>query len=56
MSICWGANDFGKGAHILANIQISQVLTRPYEGYDMANQTAYLDDMLRWGLDWMIKV
>ncbi|KAI0033793.1 glycoside hydrolase family 9 protein [Vararia minispora EC-137] len=36
MSICWGANDFGRG-------------------YDMANQTAYLDDMLRWGLDWMIK-
>jgi hypothetical protein len=25
-------------------------------GYDMANQTAYLDDTLRWGLDWLIKV
>lgn len=25
-------------------------------GYDMANQTAYLDSMLRWGLDWLIKV
>ncbi|KAA1466260.1 glycoside hydrolase family 9 protein [Dentipellis sp. KUC8613] len=36
MSVCWGANDFGRG-------------------YDMANQTAYLDDMLRWGLDWLIK-
>jgi hypothetical protein len=24
-------------------------------GYDLANQTAYLDSMLRWGLDWMIK-
>ncbi|KAF9451625.1 glycoside hydrolase family 9 protein [Macrolepiota fuliginosa MF-IS2] len=24
-------------------------------GYDLANQTAYLDDMLRWGLDWLIK-
>ncbi|KAF4602221.1 hypothetical protein EYR40_005426 [Pleurotus pulmonarius] len=24
-------------------------------GYDMANQTAYLDGMLRWGLDWLIK-
>ncbi|KAF5321674.1 hypothetical protein D9619_000754 [Psilocybe cf. subviscida] len=23
--------------------------------YDMANQTAYLDDTLRWGLDWLIK-
>jgi hypothetical protein len=27
-----------------------------YSGYDLANQTAYLDDMLRWGLDWLIKV
>ncbi|KAI0265157.1 family 9 glycosyl hydrolase [Gloeopeniophorella convolvens] len=36
MSICWGANDFGKG-------------------YDLTNQTPYLDDMLRWGLDWLIK-
>ncbi|KZP24537.1 glycoside hydrolase family 9 protein [Athelia psychrophila] len=25
-------------------------------GYDSANQTAYLDDMLRWSLDWLIKV
>ncbi|KAL1681683.1 glycoside hydrolase family 9 protein [Schizophyllum commune] len=25
------------------------------QGYEMANQTAYLDDMLRWGLDWLIK-
>ena len=24
-------------------------------GYDSSNQTAYLDDMLRWGLDWLIK-
>ncbi|KAJ7904387.1 glycoside hydrolase family 9 protein [Mycena olivaceomarginata] len=24
-------------------------------GYDLSNQTAYLDSMLRWGLDWMIK-
>ncbi|KAF7981656.1 hypothetical protein HWV62_32770 [Athelia sp. TMB] len=24
-------------------------------GYDNANQTAYLDDMLRWTLDWLIK-
>ncbi|KAL7282221.1 hypothetical protein ACG7TL_003690 [Trametes sanguinea] len=23
--------------------------------YDLANQTAYLDDMLRWGLDWLVK-
>ena len=25
-------------------------------GYDNANQTAYLDDMLRWGLNWLIRV
>ncbi|XP_006460205.1 hypothetical protein AGABI2DRAFT_150171 [Agaricus bisporus var. bisporus H97] len=25
------------------------------QGYDLANQTAYLDSMLRWGLDWLIK-
>lgn len=25
-------------------------------GYDSANQTAYLDDMLRWSLDWLMKV
>ncbi|CAE6435145.1 unnamed protein product [Rhizoctonia solani] len=24
-------------------------------GYDSAKQTPYLDDMLRWGLDWLIK-
>lgn len=24
-------------------------------GYDLANQTVYLDDMLRWGLGWLIK-
>ncbi|KAI1789054.1 Six-hairpin glycosidase [Ganoderma leucocontextum] len=24
-------------------------------GYDLANQTAYLDDTLRWGLDWLMK-
>jgi len=24
-------------------------------GYDQANQTAYLDDMLRWGLGWLMK-
>lgn len=25
------------------------------KGYDLANQTPYLDDMLRWSLDWLIK-
>jgi endoglucanase len=52
-SICWGALDFGFGMRLVH--EASQVLI-PAVGYDMANQTAYLDDMLRWGLDWMIKV
>lgn len=25
-------------------------------GYDISNQTAYLDDMLRWSLGWLMKV
>ncbi|KAH8106069.1 family 9 glycosyl hydrolase [Cristinia sonorae] len=25
------------------------------KGYDASNQTVYLDDMLRWGLDWLVK-
>ncbi|KAH7929494.1 glycoside hydrolase family 9 protein [Leucogyrophana mollusca] len=25
------------------------------KGYDLANQTPYLDDMLRWSLDWLMK-
>ncbi|KAH7919880.1 Six-hairpin glycosidase [Leucogyrophana mollusca] len=25
------------------------------KGYDLANQTPYLDDMLRWSLDWLVK-
>lgn len=25
-------------------------------GYDSANQVAYLDAMLRWGLDWLMDV
>ncbi|KLO10154.1 family 9 glycosyl hydrolase [Schizopora paradoxa] len=25
------------------------------QGYEISNQTAYLDSMLRWGLDWIIK-
>ena len=24
-------------------------------GFDLSNQTAYLDGTLRWGLDWLIK-
>lgn len=26
------------------------------QGYDMAQQTAYLDGTLRWGFDWLMKV
>ncbi|KAF8076248.1 glycoside hydrolase family 9 protein [Lyophyllum atratum] len=26
------------------------------KAYDATNQTSYLDDMLRWGLDWLMKV
>ena len=33
----------------------TRVLTS-HPGYDLANQTVYLDDMLRWGLGWLIKV
>ena len=25
-------------------------------GYELANQAAYLDDLLRWSLDWLMKV
>ncbi|EIM88135.1 family 9 glycosyl hydrolase [Stereum hirsutum FP-91666 SS1] len=25
------------------------------QGYDLANQTAYLDDMIRWTMDWLMK-
>ncbi|KAF9168133.1 hypothetical protein DFQ26_001310 [Actinomortierella ambigua] len=26
-----------------------------YEGYRLSNQTKYLDEMVRWGMDWLIK-
>lgn len=26
-----------------------------FEGYKLANQTQYLDQMVRWGMDWLIK-
>ncbi|KAF9212176.1 hypothetical protein BGZ59_007140 [Podila verticillata] len=26
-----------------------------YDGYELANQTQYLDEMVRWGMDWLIK-
>jgi endoglucanase len=57
MSICWGATDFGKGKPDVLNLSKKKKFTYTHcGGYDMANQTAYLDSMLRWGLDWLIKV
>jgi len=35
---------------------LRRLLTLTGQGYDLANQTAYLDDMLRWGLTWLMKV
>lgn len=35
-------------------MQIQATIYGP--GYDAANQTAYLDQMLRWGLDWAMRV
>jgi endoglucanase len=55
MSICWGATDFGKGNSDMLN-SLKKFTYTHCQGYDMANQTAYLDSMLRWGLDWLIKV
>ena len=54
MSICWGAMDYGKGKVCL--ISGIQRLLSNSKAYDLANQTAYLDSMLRWGLDYLIKV
>lgn len=54
MSICWGATDFGRGGYTLSIHFVLHSNSEP--GYDLANQTGYLDDMLRWGLDWLIKV
>jgi len=56
MSICWGAIDFGRGKPEILPAIVRIPLMTLYLGYDLANQTAYLDDMLRWGLDWLIKV
>ncbi|KAG0223107.1 hypothetical protein BGW42_006099 [Actinomortierella wolfii] len=28
---------------------------RFFQGYQLANQTKYLDEMVRWGMDWLIK-
>ncbi|KZT50854.1 glycoside hydrolase family 9 protein [Calocera cornea HHB12733] len=53
---------YDAGDYIKASYPLSWVLTSVCwgaavfgQGYDLANQTAYLDEMLRWGLDWLIK-
>lgn len=52
MSVCWGATDFGKGWLTSYTFAMYSI----WIGYDLASQTPYLDDMLRWGLDWLMKV
>ena len=48
--------DYGKGAsQTLLYAQFGK-LKFNHSGYELANQTAYLDDMIRWSLDWLIKV
>ncbi|RDB22862.1 Endoglucanase E-4 [Hypsizygus marmoreus] len=53
---------FDAGDYIKATFPLTAALTSICWGatdhgkaYDAANQTAYLDDMLRWGLDWLMK-
>jgi hypothetical protein len=59
------AKVFHRNEYMLGRIRFRKRCARKYSarmllkhttGYDMANQTAYLDDMLRWSLDWLIKV
>ncbi|KAG6832930.1 hypothetical protein H0H92_004814 [Tricholoma furcatifolium] len=53
---------FDAGDYIKATFPLSAVLQSicwgaidSGQGYDATNQTAYLDDMLRWGLNWLMK-
>ncbi|KAJ7499052.1 glycoside hydrolase family 9 protein [Mycena latifolia] len=46
---------YDAGDYIKATFPLSFTLMSICWGYDMANQTAYLDSMLRYGLDWLIK-
>lgn len=43
--------DFARSPSKIVTLEL-----KVYTGYDLANQTAYLDDTLRWGLNWLIKV
>ncbi|KAF4619366.1 hypothetical protein D9613_005368 [Agrocybe pediades] len=53
----YDAGDFSKDTFPLSFALMSMCwgATDFGKGYDLANQTAYLDDTLRWGLDWLIK-
>ncbi|KAF9483953.1 glycoside hydrolase family 9 protein [Pholiota conissans] len=53
----YDAGDFSKDTFPLSFVLMSLCwgATDFGKGYDLANQTAYLDDTLRWGLDWLIK-
>ena len=57
MQICWGAIDHGSGNCGCNSLLRSEILkpSLSLSGYDISNQTAYLDDMLRWSLGWLIK-
>ena len=54
-SICWSAISFGQGKFDTRPPRACQIVIQFSKGYDNSNQTAYLDSMLRWGLDWLIK-
>lgn len=54
MSICWGGIDFGEGRG--GAVRFIRLMLSLDTGYNMANQTPYLDSTLRWGLDWLMKV
>lgn len=56
MQICWGAIDHGRGNPIGNSPPQKQKHSVFLLGYDLSNQTTYLDDMLRWSLEWLIKV
>ncbi|KAF8974347.1 glycoside hydrolase family 9 protein [Flammula alnicola] len=53
----YDAGDFSKDTFPLSFVLMSLCwgATDFGKGYDLANQTAYLDDTLRWGLDWLMK-
>ncbi|KDR83582.1 hypothetical protein GALMADRAFT_235844 [Galerina marginata CBS 339.88] len=53
----YDAGDYSKDTFPLSFVLMSMCwgATDFGKGYDLANQTTYLDDTLRWGLDWLIK-